>query len=86
MRERRIKMARFNITGEPEQLNKAKDLLLTNGFHTTRIYAHNDGSKRYLAAYSDTKSLFFVSSSNGEPTYTLEEIEDKIKKGVDLWK
>ncbi len=79
-------MARFNITGEPDQLNKAKDLLLKHGFHTTRIYAYNDGRKRYLAAYSDTKSLFFVSSPNGDPTYTLEEIEDKIRKGVDLWK
>lgn len=79
-------MARFNITGEPDQLNKAKDLLLKNGFHTTRIYANNDGGNRYLAAYCDTKSLFFVSSSNGETTYTLDEIEDKIKKGVDLWK
>lgn len=79
-------MARFNITVDPDQLNKAKDLLLMNGFHTSRIYAHNDGSKRYLAAHSDTKSLFFVSSSNGAPTHTLEEIEDKIKKGVDLWK
>lgn len=78
-------MARFNITGDLDQLNKAKDLLLTKGFHSSRIYNYNDGTKQYLAVFTDTKALFFVSSSNGAPTYTLKELEYKMKKGKDLW-
>lgn len=69
-------MARFNVTGDFNDLEKAKNLLFKKGFSTSRIYHHNDGTKRFIAAYTDTKLLFFVSDENNTPTYTLEEFEN----------
>lgn len=63
----------YFITGTPEELQEAANILLNRRFRFTRIYNTNNEGKRFLFVSSIGTIFFTSASANAIKTYSFQD-------------